>query len=519
MFKTTILILDRNPHQSEFFVHSFQEEGILAKPNHRLESLMKILDESDNQFVLLDYPSLTAEKRDTIVQLFKSLKSDRAVVYNVPKDAAKRIVFYELGALRVYDQTNSIEEVFRGVMWWFGQFSKHPPHKEADIKGDLFYVDLLTLIWGLAESGKSGILKITTSRNHGHVFFKNGEIVEAKVLNHSGLDAFLHICLWEEGKFVFTGGDVEKIEKNVNVTVPGLMILIQNLKLQLEPLKRQFRTNESVVQAINLGDLPLYDIQLDPEFVDFLAIPRELGEVLENPFYPNHQTLQLLIKLKRFGLLRVNEPIETLMQREGISVEGFYEDQSLFKRFEVDPQKTDELKQTLALEDGQRAKIVVISDDLKVLKHYLNTLVESPEKVFLENNMYIAQFSLGKELDIVLIGMRANHQLLRLLSVLSEQIHGFMFLINAQNTSDTGYFSYLINQVLSQHGCPAICAVTYLSGETDPEEIKKQFFLSWKINWAQYAPNSQEDMLNTIFRIAPVEAIEVKKSQQAEDEK
>lgn len=518
MSRMTVLIFDRNPHQKEYFIGSFQEEKIPVMDAGSLESFTELIDDGQPQLVLLDYSSLVSEDRNAIVQLFKALKHHLTVVFNVPRDATKRIVFYELGALRVYDEGTSIEEVYRSIKWWMQVYKQGSKESAADLQGELPSVDFLKMLWGIAGSRKSGILKVVAPRNIGQIFFKDGQIIDARVLNHIGLDAFLHISLWNDGTFTFKQTPTDKVEPTIYLTLPGLMIYSQNLKLEIEPILREFKSESSVLQAINLGDLPLYDLSIDPQFLEFISIPRELAEIMENPFYPNHETLHLLGKLKHFGMLRINEPLETMIEQNEIFVEGVNVDRQAISETTGDVQKIDAFSEALGLSNGQQAKIVVIAEDQEILKHYLNTLAGTPEKVFLENNMYFVRLLLAEKLEMMVIGLRANHQLLRMLAMLFGSVHGFVFLVDARRTEQTEYLSYLINQVLAQYSLPSVAAISYLEDGQTKEIIKKRYVLSAKFPWFVYSANNQSQMLEVILKMRPIEMPSVETNAESEEE-
>jgi hypothetical protein len=518
MSEATILILDRNSHQKEYFLSSFKEENIPAREAENVASFSELVQNTENPFILMDYSTLVAEEREAIIQLFRTIPRKAAVVFNVPPDANRRNVFYELGALRVYDKQFTLEEVYRNLKWWMQLQKQHPAENSADIQGELQQVDFLKLLWGIAAGQQTGVLKIVTKRNIGYLFFEQGQITDAQVLNYSGLEAFLHITLWEEGTFVFRQGEFAGDRRTIAVTITGLLILAQDLKAELGTTLRDFKSEASVLQAINLGDLPLYDVEINPEFLEFLSMPRELGEILENPFYSNHQTLRLLKKLKQFGMLRVNAPIESIIQANEEFVDGVNLDQKMVSEMSGEAPKIEALKEHLRLSADQQAKIVVVGEDIELLRHFLNSLAGVPEKVLFENNMFLLRLLISDELKIILIGLPANHQLLRLLSAISERIDGFVFLINAAKAEQTEYYSYLMNQVLAQYVPPAVCAVTYLEEGQTLEAIQQKFVLSARLPWVQFKANSAQEMLETILAIRPVEPIEVKKSAQEKDE-
>ncbi|MHB2149450.1 DUF4388 domain-containing protein [Calditrichota bacterium LG25] len=519
MAETAIVVLDRSPHQSEYLVQSFKEHEIPVIYNAVLDPILDLPDEYRRRLYLVDYHTLTFEKRESVIKLFRGLKNeDRVIVYNVTPDANKRIVFYELGAFRVFDRTVNIEEVCANALWWYEQITTHPDISDVLMEGRLENIEFIHFLWGLARRKVSGILELTMKRNHGELYFKNGQIIHAQVLTHQGLDGLLHMALWQNGTFSFKRHNTKDIEQTIHNTLLGLIILISDLKLKLFSIQDQFKSEMSVLQLVNAGDLPLYKINLDEGFVEYLSQPREYGDVLENPFYPNHQTMMILQQLKKTGLLRVNEPIETIIEKEAPAFEHIYESVNTLNEFRFDPETLKQIKTTLALNTEAPAKVVVICDDEELLKHYLASLAGGADRVIFEYNMHFIRFSLGEGYEIILIGMMANPQLLRLLSVMSEEINGFIFLINAQNLANVGYYSYLINQSLVQHPVPAACAVTFFNERQMLEKIKSHFFLNWNVAWTQFEANDADSMVQILSSIRPVEPIEGKEMEEEGEE-
>lgn len=515
---TTVIILDRDLHQSEFMVQALKEHNIPAQSSTVLEPLLPIPDDDEKRLYLLDYHTMTFEEREAVIRLFKSLNlNSHAIVFNVPPDASKRIVFYELGAFRVFDKSVSIVDVVESVAWWYQWVDARHESPDILMQGQLDKIDFITLLWAIAKRQVNGILEMSMKRNHGEIYFKDGQIIHAQVLTHQGLDALLHLSLWEEGTFRFKPYDTGKLQATIQNTILAISIQVVELKLKLFHLQHQFQSEMSVVQLVNAGDLPLYNLKLDEGFVEFISQPREYGDILENPFYPNHETMLILNQLKKAGLLRINEPIETLIEKELPDFEHIYSDQNQIKKFALDENVLESLTGNLSLKADSPGKIVVISDDEKLLKHYLSSIVGSADRVIFEHNMYLIKFSLGNELEIIFIGILASPQLLKLLSVLSEQINGFIFLINAQNLSKVGYFSYLINQALVQHPIPATCAVTYLNANQSLETIKSQFFLNWDVHWTKFEANDVQSMVQSLESILPVEPIEISEEEGEEE--
>ncbi len=507
---TTVIILDRDLHQSEFLVQFLKEHDIPVQNSTVLEPLLPVPDDEEKRLYLLDYHTMTFEERDAVIRLFKSLNQhSHAIVFNVPSDASKRIVFYELGAFRVFDKSVNIVDVVENVAWWYQWVNSRPESPNVLMQGQLEKMDFITLLWAIAKRQVNGILELSMKRNHGEIYFKDGQIVHAQVLTHQGLDALLHLSLWENAFFQFKPFDTRKLKVTIQNTILAISIQVVELRLKLFHLQNQFQSEMSVVQLVNTGDLPLYNLNIDQGFIEFISQPREYGDILENPFYPNHETMFILNQLKKTGLLRINEPIETLIEKEIPDFESLYGDQNQIKEFPVDENRLQSIRNTLNLKADSPAKIVIISDDEKLLKHYLSSIAGSPDRVLFEYNMFLIKFSLGPGLEFIFIGILASPQLLKLLSVVSEQIHGFIFLINAQNLNKVGYFSYLINQALVQHPIPAACAVTYLNANQTLENVQSQFFLNWDISWTKFEANDVQSMVHLIESVQPVEPIEI----------
>ncbi len=115
---------------------------------------------------------------------------------------------------------------------------KVPKASTKQLQGNLRYFDLATVIQTLIGSHQTG--NLTVSQEGGkqriaELFFFKGNIARAKVKQLSGDDAVFQLFQSPlEGEFSFTGRNVQEDEVQADVTLPGISLLMESVRLQDE---------------------------------------------------------------------------------------------------------------------------------------------------------------------------------------------------------------------------------------------------------------------------------------------
>jgi CRP-like cAMP-binding protein len=121
---------------------------------------------------------------------------------------------------------------------------KLPRTKAKQLQGNLRFFDLATVIQTLIGSHQTGTLTIAQEGGKQRVaemFFYKGNIARAKFRQLTGDDAVFQLFQSPiEGDFSFTGRSVSEEEVQTDVTLPGISLLMEAVRLQDElPILQQ----------------------------------------------------------------------------------------------------------------------------------------------------------------------------------------------------------------------------------------------------------------------------------------
>jgi hypothetical protein len=121
---------------------------------------------------------------------------------------------------------------------------KVPRAQAKQLQGNLKFFDLATVIQTLIGSHQTGTLIVSQAGNKqkiAEMFFFKGNIARAKYRQLIGDDAVFQLFQSPlEGEFSFTGKSVPEEEVQTDVTLPGISLLMESVRLQDElPILQQ----------------------------------------------------------------------------------------------------------------------------------------------------------------------------------------------------------------------------------------------------------------------------------------
>ncbi len=115
---------------------------------------------------------------------------------------------------------------------------KVPKASTKQLQGNLKYFDLATVIQTLIGAHQTGSLVVTQEGGKSRIadiFFYKGNISRAKFKQLTGDDAVFQLFQSPlEGEFSFTGKSVTEEEVQTEVTMPGISLLMESVRLQDE---------------------------------------------------------------------------------------------------------------------------------------------------------------------------------------------------------------------------------------------------------------------------------------------
>ena len=115
---------------------------------------------------------------------------------------------------------------------------KVPRSLAKQLQGNLRFFDLATIIQTLIASHQTGTLTVTHEGGKSkiaEIFFYKGNIARAKYKHLVGDDAVFQLFQSPlEGEFAFAGRNVSEDEVQTDVTLPGISLLMESVRLQDE---------------------------------------------------------------------------------------------------------------------------------------------------------------------------------------------------------------------------------------------------------------------------------------------
>jgi len=113
-----------------------------------------------------------------------------------------------------------------------------PRAQAKQLQGNLKFFDLATVIQTLIGSHQTGSLTVSQESGKSRIaemFFFKGNIARAKFKQLTGDDAVFQLFQSPlEGEFSFTGRNVAEDEVQTDVTLPGISLLMESVRLQDE---------------------------------------------------------------------------------------------------------------------------------------------------------------------------------------------------------------------------------------------------------------------------------------------
>jgi CheY-like chemotaxis protein len=193
------------------------------------------------------------------------------------------------------------------------RFSRLPPPQQ-DIRGDLEQVPLVDMLQLLTMNRRTGTLSITAPDGNGEVRLADGQVVDATYRRLTGERALYRLLAGRRGRFAFGPGDapvIRRIQASTNMLLMEAMRQVDeqnDRRMRLAPHGEVFVLTD---QATKLGMFDAPESRRMPttapirnRMLDYLHMPRSLDEVLDEVEAPDLDILDMLMELRKSGLVQ-----------------------------------------------------------------------------------------------------------------------------------------------------------------------------------------------------------------------
>ena len=204
-----IVVIDTDEERADYFRSRFLRDEHNVDIYSDINSATKNSSQHKEAAFIVEFDTLTISERMDVIKFYKEFTRQNVFMYNVPDNANKRLAFYELGAKRVFDTTQTLEEIYYGLKWPLRNWQAGENKNVLISSGTLEDVSINSLLSTLAREERSGILKIVTRYNSGKIYFNEGFIIHAQAGLLKGERAIMHMLFWTEGSFSFGAASVK----------------------------------------------------------------------------------------------------------------------------------------------------------------------------------------------------------------------------------------------------------------------------------------------------------------------
>jgi signal recognition particle receptor subunit beta len=473
-----LLLLETDKKQGENLVSLFKESESEAYIVKNIAEGEDLISSTELNLILLDYQSILNAERKELISLFKKARSTKLVIFNVPDDATRRLAFYRLGAFRSLSNTYELEDIYHFCR---NLLSNHLPlqeQRESHFSGRLQDFNLYGLINNFGKDRRSGVLRLKSEVSTGKIYFNDGHIYHAWVGNLKDDEAVVYLLTWQRGRFNMSPLPQKNIHNRIQLSNVGLLLLAESVQEEYYKLLEELGGVDQEVCVFNEGDL--LEKEKDPlfrNFIEKLNIFRPIYSMIENSPYRINDTLNQLITLKKNGNLqfRMTEKESQVLNMEEIrKSSGLAE-----KLFTVE--EVNKLRTFLGANNLASGKLLILGSNASGKTEFIRQFNQgSISAVRSEQELDFTTIVLSEVFHLQVFGIALTQRLSQIIDRLSENLLGYIFLIEAAQENDLEYINYIINNLITAHPVPWTIAVTNLKkqGRKIPASFKTGLKLS-----------------------------------------
>ena len=502
MSQYPIVILDNDEQRADFFESRFLRDEHHVDIYKNITALLDKTEQHREAAFLIEYNTITSEQREDVIQFYKEFSLQNIFMFDVPDNANKRLAFYELGAKRVFDTSQPLEEIYHGLLWPLKNLWEGTGKNLLISSGTLEDVSLKSLISTIGKEQRSGILKIVTNKNSGKIYFKDGYLNHAQVGLLSGEKAILHMLFWNTGNFSFSVTSAIDEHDTIRLSCVSLFMMAEALaKNYLKDLKT-IGTEKAVIQIKYAGDLFTSSIDISRGFKDLLSRPIALSDVMENSFYTCYETAHKLSELKKYGFLSVSEPDKKEVKKE---------DDILAREFPIststifDKSESDQFCANINITKGQEGKVFIISTEAESHYNFINCIVQTSSEIVNADDISICKAELANKLKVAFYGLSIDEFIMDSMEKLSADITAMIFLVNDKTNQQSDYSSYIVRRLTSMYDIPWIGSIVN-TNETDVDAVKSKYGIADHIPFLISDPTDKDHVKNLLLNLKKYEA-------------
>jgi signal recognition particle receptor subunit beta len=318
--------------------------------------------------------------------------------------------------------------------------------------GRLEELSVVDLIESFGIERKTGVLTLNNDNNRsGQIFFREGSVINAVLGNFRLENAVYQMLPWEKGSFSMVFTDVD-LDDEIAVSNLGLLLegqkRLEHRKKLLEELpspKTAFVTTANFNKILEKKN-PIKELT---KFVSLFDGKRDVLKIIDESSYDDLTTLNRIVKLYNQGFLKLageTLPPKLIMTEE----ESTSFQREIFHR----PGVSKGSILIIGAEGSEKREMVKAITQ----NSFQTKTLEELESVVVD----LGKVRIGDGYTLAVFGVSVEKQFSLLLDHLSENLSGYIVVIDGTKPQTWEYISYLIHSLKDRFQIPYTLVVTKL---------------------------------------------------------
>lgn len=307
--KQNILIVDADPESIKVLEVSLKKAGYSVTKAENGVAALEIMSYSIPDLIISD----TKMHQMDGFELCTKLKENDEwagipfIFLTAEKSIEDKIRGLELGVDDYLTKPIFIREILARVALGIQRRQKERLEKretKSSFSGDLQEMGVVDLLQTIELGHKTGVIHLLKEDDNGEIFFKDGQVIDAKTARRSGGDAVYRMLVWSSGSFEIEFHNIER-EQKIELSTQGLLMEGMRrldewgrLLEQLPPLSAVFDVDANVLEK-RLGEIP-DQVNTVLKHIDGKA---SLMEVVDRGTLGDLEALTVITKLYFEGLI------------------------------------------------------------------------------------------------------------------------------------------------------------------------------------------------------------------------
>ncbi len=317
MMNPTVLVADGDAKNLQILKENLEASGFVVVTASNGNKAWEEIQQSPPQLVLteVNLPGLTGFQLLERLQADPNTKSIPLIFLTNQRDIQQRVRGFEMGAKDYLVKPLHVKEVVAHIRMVLRRLERRKSEQlDAYMKfsGRLDQLTLADLIESFGVERKTGVLTLSNGRKTGHVYFRDGAVVNASLGEIKQEPAIYQMLTWNRGYFTMIFKEID-VPDEISVSNLGLLLHgIKRLELR-EQLISQLSSPRTAFTITPTFRMLIQKRRVNGEIANFVKLfdgKREVDQIIEDSGLDDLVALKRIVRLYHQGFIKPTIPPE-----------------------------------------------------------------------------------------------------------------------------------------------------------------------------------------------------------------